>query len=65
MMASEVDYFALANLLLDQYGKDAKAHPARLLHEAQTEDDPLAAADWLAVEHAIALLVIDSIATRH
>jgi hypothetical protein len=62
---SEVDYFALANLLIDQYGTDARAQAARLMQEAVREEDPLAASDWLAVGHAVALLTNDSVGARH
>ena len=64
-MDSEVDYFARANLLIDQYGADAKSQAARLMQDALQQDDPQATADWLTVEHAIALLTNDSAATRN
>jgi hypothetical protein len=65
VMLSEVDYFALANVLINQYGADAKTRAASLMHEAQQNNDAAATADWLTVEHAIALLTNDSVATRH
>ena len=57
--------FGPANLLIGQYGTDARAHAARLLQDAVREDDPEATADWLAIECAIALLTNDSAATLH
>ena len=65
VMGSEVDYFGLANLLIDQCGAGAKAEAVRLLQEARHENDDEAASDWLTVEHAIALLAGDSAATRN
>jgi hypothetical protein len=65
VMGSEVNYFGLANLLIDQYGVDAKAEATRLMQEAMREDDPEAVTDWLTVEQAIVLLTDDSPATRN
>ena len=62
---SEVNYFGLANYLIDHYGADARVQAARLTQAALREDDQLAAQDWLAVEHAIALLTNDFAAARH
>ena len=62
---SEVDYFALAHLLIDQYGADARAYAGRLTQETIQEDDALATADWRTVEHVIALLSNEAAATRH
>jgi hypothetical protein len=64
-MDSEVDYFALAHLLIDEYGTDAGAHAGRLKQEAEREADPEAAADWRAVAQAITLLNNNSAATMH
>src|SRR5271168_4362838 len=65
VMGSEVDYFAFANWLIDEYGTGAKAEAVRLMQEAQQENDAEAVSDWLTVEHAIALLTSDSAATRN
>jgi hypothetical protein len=65
---SEVNYFAFANWLIDEYGSDARAEAVRLMQEATREadpDDPEAARDWLAVERVIALLTNDSAAVMH
>ncbi len=61
---SEVNYFALANFLIDQHGTDARAEAVRLRHEALDEADALASTDWRAVEQAIALLSSDFAGTR-
>ena len=61
----EVDYFALAGLLIAQHGTDAGAEAVRLRQEALREADPLAATDWLAVAQAVTLLNNDSAATMH
>jgi len=62
---SDVNYFGLANLLIAQYGEDAKAEATRLMQEARQEIDAEAVADWLAVERASALLSNDSSSARH
>jgi hypothetical protein len=59
--ASEVDYFGLANLLIDQCGTDARAQATRLMRDALQQDDPVGTADWLSVEYAIALLTNESV----
>jgi hypothetical protein len=64
-MVPEVDYFGLANLLIAQYGTDARAQAAQLTQAAQREADPEATADWFAVEQAVALLTNDCAVTRH
>ena len=60
----EVDYFALANYLIDNHGQD-EAEANRLMNDAVRENDPLAATDWLTVGHAIALLTNDFAGARH
>ncbi len=62
---SDVGVFGLANLLIAQGGQDAQAHATRPMEAAIRDDDPLAAADWRAVEAAIGLLSNDSAATMH
>ena len=54
--ASEVNYFGLAGLLIEQFGSEARAEAARLTREAMEEADAEATADWLAVEQAVVLL---------
>jgi hypothetical protein len=61
----EVDYFALANYLIDMHGTGARAEAARLMEDAAREDDLLAATDWLTVRHAIELLTNDFAGARH
>jgi hypothetical protein len=62
---SEVDYFGLANYLIDMHGPDARAQAARLMEDAIREQDSLAVADWAAVEQAIALLSRKAVDTVH
>jgi hypothetical protein len=62
---SEVDYFGLANYLIDMHGLDARALAARLMEDAMCEADPLAVEDWRIVRHAIALLTNDFAGARH
>ena len=61
----EVDYFALANVLIDQHGMRARDRAARLMEEAVKTADAEAAADWCAVGQAIALLTDDPARTMH
>jgi regulator of protease activity HflC (stomatin/prohibitin superfamily) len=61
---SEVNYFGLAGMLIDNYGADARAQAARLTEEALREADGEAVADWRAVEQAIALLTNNCVGTR-
>jgi hypothetical protein len=61
----EVDYFALANYLIDHYGPDAKAQAVRFTHEALQKNDSLEVADWQAVEQAIGLLTNECAGARH
>jgi hypothetical protein len=65
LIGSEVDYFGLANSLIDGYGPGARAEATRLMEDAMREEDALAVADWLTVGHAIALLMNDSAGARH
>ena len=62
---SEVDYFGLANYLIDMHGPDARAQAARLMDDAMREEDSLAVTDWRAVEQVIGLLTNDSEGARH
>lgn len=61
---SEVNYFGLASMLIDNYGADARAEAVRLIEEALGEADAEAVADWRAVEQAIALLNKDFAGAR-
>lgn len=63
--AEQVDFFALAHMLIDLHRARARAEAARLIQEAQNDGDAEATADWLAVERAIALLTGDCPAARH
>lgn len=65
MTFSEVNYFGLAGLLIDQHGKDAMAHAVRLREEAVQAADPEAVADWHTVEQAIGLLTNDAASAGH
>ena len=56
---SEVNYFGLATLLINQYGHEARAEAVRLTQEAIEEADLEAVADWRAVEQAVGLLADD------
>jgi hypothetical protein len=58
--APDVDYFALASILIEQYGTAARAHAAWLAQDASRERDSVAAEDWHTVGHAIALLTDES-----
>ena len=62
---SEVNYFGLANSLIDEHGIHARAEAARLMYDALREEDQLAVQDWLAVEQAIALLTNACAGPRH
>jgi len=65
LQVSEVNYFGLAALLIDNYGTDARAQAARLRQEALRAADAQAAADWLAVEQSIRLPTNHVAGVRH
>ena len=46
LIDSEVDYFGLANSLIDEHGPGVRAQAARLMKDAMREEDALAVADW-------------------
>ncbi len=65
VMESEVNYFGLASVLIDQHGRGARAEAVRLRQEAIDEGDAEATADWLAVEQAVVLLNQGTGTARH